>query len=139
MDDIHGLRVWHSAMALSKRCVEIARRTRLPDPSGLMPQLCRAASSVGANIAESMGAGTTKQRLQSLGVAHRSGWETRHHIIEAFQTGFVTAEQRRWLSNRAAVNVKMISSLMVKIERAEANRSPDGRKRKRRPRRRKPK
>ena len=58
MDDIHGLRVWDSARALAKRCVEIARRNRLPDPSGLMEQLCRAASSVSANIAESMGAGT---------------------------------------------------------------------------------
>src|SRR5437588_5777466 len=131
MDDIHGLRVWDSARALAKRCVEIARRNRLPDPSGLMEQLCRAASSVSANIAESMGAGTAKQRLQSLRVAHRSGWETRHHIIEAFDTGFVTPVQHRWLSNRAAVNVKMIFSLIVKVERSEASRDPESRRRRR--------
>lgn len=95
-----------------------------------MGQLCRAASSVAANIAESMGAGTAKQRLLSLRHAHRSGWETRHHIIEALDTGFITQEQRRWLANRAAVNVRMIASLIVSIERADATR----RRRSRRPR-----
>jgi four helix bundle protein len=121
MDDMHGLRVWDSARELTKVVITIAQRNKRSDPAGILPQLCRAANSVAANIAEAMGAATPGERLRFLRIAHRSGWETRHHVRASFDAGLVEQAQYRWLANRAAINVRMISGLIAKIERDANN------------------
>jgi len=125
MDDMRGLRVLHSARELERAVVEIARKNRLSDPAGVMSQLCRAANSVGANIAEAMGAATTKERLQSLRRAHRSGWETSYHIRSAWDCGFFAKSEFWRLRDRSAVNLRMINGLIANVEGRSKNAAPD--------------
>ena|SRR5437868_3472349 len=117
MDDMHGLRIWDSARELTKVVIGIANRNRRPDPAKIFPQLCRAANAVGASIAEGMGSATTGERLRSLRNASREASETRDHIRAAFDAGLIAQPPYKWLANRAAINVRMISSLIATLER----------------------
>jgi four helix bundle protein len=125
MDDMHGLRVWDSARGLTAELVAIAQRNRRRDPAGILKQLCRAANSIGANLTESCGAATPRERLQFLRFAHRSAWETRHHVRASYDCGFMNAKTYRPLAARAAIVVRMISSLIATLERAEAKRAKE--------------
>src|SRR5262245_55416455 len=89
MRDMHGLRVWDSARQLTADVVSLAKRSQEKDPAGILPQLCRAANSIGANITESMGAASPRERLKYLRIAHRSAWETRHHLRAAHDCGLI--------------------------------------------------
>ena len=126
---MHGLRVLHSARELERAVVEIARKNRVPDPARLMSQLCRAANSVEANIAEGMGAATVKERLQFLRRAHRSGSETSYHIRSGWDCGLFPKTMFWWLRDRSAVNLRMIKGLIVDVERRAKKEEAQGKRR----------
>jgi four helix bundle protein len=112
---MRGLRVWDSAQQLARELIALAQRNTRRDPARLMGQLCKAANTVGANIAESFGATTKADRLRFLGYALRSAWETRHHTRTLYDCGYCnTKGYYRYLS-RATVNIRMIASLIAKV------------------------
>lgn len=119
MRDMHGLRVWDSARELTAEVVSLAQRSKKKDPAGILPQLCRAANSIGANITESAGAASPRERLKYLRIAHRSAWETRHHIRAAHDSSLIDKKTFYRLSSRAKVIVRMLRALIVKLERRE--------------------
>jgi four helix bundle protein len=83
VSDFKTLQVWQKAHALSL-CVDRAcRQIRLPMHASLKNQLFRAATSIGANIAEGCSQRTRKEFARYVGIALRSCSEVEHHLILA--------------------------------------------------------
>ena len=83
------LRVYNEALDL---CVEIYRRTAgypREEQWGLVLQMRRAASSIGANIAEGFGRWSRKDQARFYEIAKGSADELRHFIILSGRLGFL--------------------------------------------------
>ena len=82
--DFQKLDVWQRAHQLTLRVYRAARAFPREEMYRLTDQLCRAASSVAANIAEGTGRNTLKDYLQFLYTARGSIEETKYHLILAY-------------------------------------------------------
>ena len=84
-----GLRAYELASELSADVRRAVVRWDSFDRWSIGIQLVRAASSVGANIAEATGRRTTPDKRQLLMVARGSLFETEHFLLEAERAGLV--------------------------------------------------
>jgi four helix bundle protein len=92
MEDFKDLRVWVKAHELTL-CVY--RRTHgfpREEMYGLTSQLRRAASSVGANIAEGCGRRSDGEMRRFLQIARGSANEVEHHLLLARELQFLSAD-----------------------------------------------
>jgi four helix bundle protein len=77
------LNVWQKTHALVLRVYEVTAQFPAAERYRLTDQLCRAASSVSANIVEGQSRQTTREYLQFLYNARGSLEETRYHLLLA--------------------------------------------------------
>jgi len=77
------LDVWQKTHALVLRVYEVTAQFPAAERYRLTDQLCRAASSVSANIVEGQSRQTTREYLQFLYNARGSLEETRYHLLLA--------------------------------------------------------
>jgi four helix bundle protein len=85
--------VWSKAMDLA---VEVYRLSSAFPPAEryrLVDQVCRAAASVPANIAEGQGRGTSKDFAQFLAIARGSLNETETYLMLAIRLGYISQSQ----------------------------------------------
>jgi len=83
------LLVYRQAVDLAHELHGTVEHWPLPDRKAIEPQLIRAATSVGANIAEATGRWHEKDRRQLLLVARGSLYETEHWIAYCEQRGLI--------------------------------------------------
>jgi four helix bundle protein len=80
MHDFHDLQVWKRAMDVAVRVHAMSRALLANDAPGLRNQLCRAATSIPANIAEGARQETSAQNARFLTYAIGSTSEVESHL-----------------------------------------------------------
>jgi len=99
------------------RSVPPAERFRLSD------QLCRAAASVPANIAEGFGRYSRGEIVRFLRVARGSLEESRYFLLLARDLGYLSSEQAGQLCTRYVTVRRMLNGLISYQRRAMTSRS----------------
>ena len=120
--DFQKLDVWQRAHQLTLRVYRAARAFPREEMYRLTDQLCRAASSVAANIAEGTGRNTLKDYLQFLYTARGSIEETKYHLILAKDLGYLPADAFNELMEGYNEVGKMLNGLIKSLK----ERSPHG-------------
>ncbi len=86
------LKVWQKAMDLAVRCYQVTRSFPSEERYALTSQICRAATSVPANIAEGQGRQATREFLHFLRIARGSLKELETHLILGQRIGLLPNE-----------------------------------------------
>jgi four helix bundle protein len=81
MQPATNLTVWHRAMDATVRIHRLMRHFRKDSSPGLANQVCRAAASIPANIAEGAGQETPAQFIRFIGYAIGSCAEVESHLV----------------------------------------------------------
>ena|ERR1051325_5556348 len=112
MHPAKGLKAWEAASDLADQIRAAAqafptrRKYRLPD------QLCSAADSIGANLAEGTAKESSKEKARSFQIALGSARETIHFLQRAKHSNLLDPHVYFPLLNRAKVTQSMIESLL---------------------------
>lgn len=110
------LRVWHEARQLVREIYEVARNGEFARDFGLRDQICRAAVSVMANIAEGYERGSRREFLQFLKIAKGSAGELRSHLYAAEDLGYVSIDTAMRLREHAAFVARQLAVLARKAK-----------------------
>jgi four helix bundle protein len=102
-------------MDLVEQVYRLARE--LPDAErwGLISQMCRAAVSIPANIAEGYGRQATGEYRRFLSIARGSLLELETHILLCERLGYMQSEATRSMLDKMEEIMKMITALISKI------------------------
>ena len=90
--DFQKLEVWKKAHQMTLKIYRATQAFPREEMYRLADQLCRAASSVAANIAEGTGRNTLKEYLQFLYTARGSVEETKYHLILSRDLGYLSPD-----------------------------------------------
>ena len=91
MQNFRQLGVWQKSHKLTLSIYNITRTFPREERFGLTSQLRRAASSIGANIAEGCGRNTRIEFRRFLDLAMGSASEVEYFLLLAFDLGLITA------------------------------------------------
>lgn len=107
--------VWQRSMDLVEKVYRIARK--LPDTErwGLISQMCRAAVSVPANIAEGYGRQATGEYRHFLSIGRGSLSELETHMLLCQKLGYLEATEVTSVLREVEEILKMLASLISKI------------------------
>ena len=111
MQDFRKLRVWHLARSLALAVVEalpVASGRVVP---GLRAQAIRAATSVGANIAEGCARTTRPEFLHFIEIAVGSLNELEHHLLLARDAKVITGDRHATLQRDLELSRRMLLAL----------------------------
>ncbi len=125
MQDFRNLRVWQRAHGLTVEIYRLTRAFPKDELYGLTSQLRRAASSIGANIAEGCGRGGDKEFAQFLQVTTGSASEVGYHLLLARDLGYLAQEPYDVLSAQAVECMQMLISLMKTVRGGGAKRTAE--------------
>lgn len=120
MPDYRNLRVFDAANALNTKVHTLAPHIQVWRAPGLRAQLCRAVSSVPANIAEGAMQGSAKQYLRYLRIASGSAQEAIIHLRLAASLGMRTANAFHECECAMQIVAAMLVRLIARIEEDEA-------------------
>ena len=109
------LLVWQRSMDLVERIYRITEK--LPDRErwGLISQMCRAAVSVPANIAEGYGRQSTGEYRHFLSIARGSLSELETHLLLCQRLGYIEPKEVASVLNEVEEILKMLAGLISKI------------------------
>jgi four helix bundle protein len=120
MQSYRNLDVWKLAHELTLQLYRDSVLFPKQEAYGLTGQVRRAASSIGANIAEGCGRGTDGELRQSLQYAMGSATELDNHLLLARDLGFLDADMYAARLEDVTRIEKMLSSFIVKLRPAAA-------------------
>jgi four helix bundle protein len=109
------LDVWKRAIDL---CVDLYRLTdQFPDSEkyGLVSQMRRAAVSVGSNIAEGAGRGSTKLYIHFLYIAQGSLSELDTQLVISNRLNFINEQKYTVIAGQAVIIGKMLTNLIKSL------------------------
>ena len=89
MEDFKNLKVWNKAHELTLAIYSSTRMFPRDEIFGLTSQLRRAASSIGANIAEGCGRRSDGEMRRFIQIARGSSSEVESHLLLAKDLGFL--------------------------------------------------
>jgi four helix bundle protein len=115
MKDFLQLKVWQKAHSLT---VDIYRTTaNFPreEMYGLISQGRRAASSIGANLAEGCGRNGDAELARYCSIAMGSASELEYHLLLAKDLGMIKPAEYAELSDRTIEVKKMLAALQQKL------------------------
>lgn len=114
-----ALEVWQKAHELTLEIYKISDAFPPKEQFRLTNQLCRAMSSVPANIAEGKGRYSDKDYLRFLYIARGSLEETRYHLILAKDLGYIG--QDAWMNLRDRIDKvgKLLNGLINSVKKAQ--------------------
>lgn len=110
------LLVWQKAHAATLEVYRITRAFPADERYRLTDQLCRAASSVPANIAEGKGRGSLAEFRQFLIIARGSIEETRYLLLLAKDLGLLAPEIHSELEAKYTEVSKMTNALLQALK-----------------------
>ena len=115
MQDFKNLKVWHKAHHLT---LEIYRETHefpKEEKFGLTSQLRRAASSIGANLAEGCGRISARDKARFFTIAMGSASEVQYHLLLAKDLNFLNESLYQELEKQINEVKKMLTPLIQKL------------------------
>lgn len=115
MEDFKGLRVWEKAYALTLSVYQKTRTFPKEEMYGLTSQLRRAASSVGANIAEGCGRRSDPEMRRFLQIARGSANEVEYHLLLARDLQFLTLDDFKELEAMVLEVQRMLASFVQRL------------------------
>ncbi len=115
MQDIRKLRVWHEARGLALSVHQITRTIRGRDFPGLSAQMQRAATSIGANIAEGASHESAREFARYLQQALASAAEVEHHACAAGDLGAISLASSGDIADRSRLLQRMLVSLRRRV------------------------
>ena len=111
------LEVWKKARELKKEIEQLAK-TFLPEEKyRLEDQIIRSARSINANIAEGHGRFTFKDHLHFRIQARGSLSETVNHLMDAFDSGYISEEQLQSVESKTDVAGRLLNGYINYLRR----------------------
>jgi four helix bundle protein len=103
--------VWKDSRVLIREIRRICKRNTTKKDFPFVDQITRSARSIAANIAEGSEALTNPEFITYLGYAKKSAGETRSHLYDALDDGYITQEEFVSL----AEGTRKISGMLAKL------------------------
>lgn len=117
--DFRSLKVWQKSHQLTLAIYNVTRTFPPEETYGMTSQMRRAATSIGANIAEGCGRDGRADVARFLDMAMGSASELEYHLLLARDLGLVMGPAYDRLAREVTQIERMLTSLTQKI-RAEA-------------------
>lgn len=115
MQDFRKLKVWNKAHLTTLEIYRVTENFPQSEKFGLTSQLRRAASSIGANLAEGCGRVGQKDKARFFTIASGSASETLYHLILANDLGLVENERAVPLMKQMEEVKMMLTALIQKL------------------------
>jgi four helix bundle protein len=115
MKDFRDLKVWEKAHELALDCYSITANFPKHEIFGMVSQIRRSGSSIGANIAEGCGRGGNGEFQRFLQMAMGSASELEYHCLLSKDLHFMDEETYSRIQEKVVEVKKMLSSLIRKI------------------------
>jgi four helix bundle protein len=109
------LLVWQKAMDVVEGVYHLSETLPRTETYRLVDQMCRAAVSIPANIAEGYGRGTSGDYSRFLAIARGSASETEIHLMLAIRLGYLTQQQAEGVMELLTEVSKMLTTLRSRI------------------------
>ena len=116
MQDFRTLRVWQANRTLVVELYRLTADFPKDERFGITSQIRRAAISIGANLAEGCGRGSTADTLRFLQMAFGSATELLNLTITALDLGFITEAQFKELDEKLLAVRRMLVALMRRMK-----------------------
>lgn len=115
MRDFQTLLVWQRAHALTVDIYRTSADFPREERYAFTQQVRRAASSIGANLAEGCGHDSVAEFARFVAIALGSASELENHLLLASDLGYVPEEKREILSNSTREVKQMLTGLKRKL------------------------
>lgn len=122
MQDFRNLRVWQQTRELTRLVYTVTATFPATERYGLSAQMRSAAISIGANIAEGCGRGSSQDTARFLQVSFGSSTELLHHMITALDLGYLTRDAFDAMESRLDPVRRMLARLMSRLRGASGGR-----------------
>jgi four helix bundle protein len=116
MKDFRDLKVWEKAYQLALDCYGLTSNFPRSEIFGIVSQIRRGASSIGANIAEGCGRGSNADFQRFLHMAMGSASELEYHLLLSRDLQFLEGRDYDRLNGRITEIKRMMAGLIRKID-----------------------
>lgn len=116
MRNYRDLKVWSKTYALTLDLYKLSRAFPKDELYGLTSQLRRAATSIGANLAEGCGRRSNNEMARFVRIALGSASELDHHLLLCRDLDFLKNEDYQRCAKELTLICKMLASLLSTIE-----------------------
>ena len=116
MKDFKELKVWNKAHEVTLKLYQLTRQFPGEELYGLTSQIRRAASSIGANIAEGTGRRSGSEMSRFLHIARGSAVELEYHLLLARDLELLSASSFRELENQVDEIQRMLTGLIQRVQ-----------------------
>jgi four helix bundle protein len=116
MRNYRELQVWTKAHGLTLDLYRVTRSFPREEIYGLTSQLRRAASSIGANLAEGCGRRTSSESARFVRIAMGSASELDYHLLLSHDLGFMKANDFQRATPTLTEVRKMMTSFLTSVE-----------------------
>ena len=116
MTNYRDLQVWEKAHALTLDLYKLSRTFPKEEIYGVTAQLCRAASSIGANLAEGCGRKGNSELARLVKISLGSASELDYHLLVCRDLGYLKNDDHARCSKELTTIRKMLASLLSTIE-----------------------
>jgi four helix bundle protein len=117
MKDFRDLKVWTKAHELAIDCYKLTANFPKHEIFGIVSQIRRAGSSIGANIAEGCGRSTSNGEFQRfLLMAMGSASELENHLLLAKDLHYLEESSHRSIELKVIETKKMLTALIKKVD-----------------------
>jgi len=117
LNDFKELKVWKKAHETTLQLYRLTRQFPREALYGLTSQIRRAASSIGANIAEGCGRKSDGEMARFLHIARRSAVELEYHLLLSRDLEFLAAHSFDVLERDVDEIQRMLTSLIQRVQR----------------------
>jgi four helix bundle protein len=115
MQDFKKLDVWRKAHQLTVSLYVETRNFPKEELFGLTGQIRRAAASIGANIAEGCGRGSSADLVRFLQIAFGSASELQYHLLLAKDVGILGSAVHGNFEKETVATKRMLTGLIASI------------------------
>jgi four helix bundle protein len=116
MKDFKNLKVWSKAHQLTLQVYRVTRSFPKEELFGLVSQMRRSASSVGANIAEGVGRKSDGELTRFLLIARGSATELEYHLLLAHDLNFLQQDSFDELNHLSDEVQRMLTALIQQVQ-----------------------
>jgi four helix bundle protein len=116
MKNFRDLKVWEKAHTLTLDCYEATKPFPREEIFGLVSQIRRASSSIGANIAEGCGRRGNAELHRFLQTAMGSANELEYHLLLSKDLGYLKLEVHQRMEPQVQEVKRMLASLIRKVD-----------------------
>ena len=116
MKDFKDLRVWEKAHSMTIGVYKATKEFPREELFGITSQMCRAASSIGANIAEGTGRRSDGELTRYLHIARGSAAELEYHLLLARDLDLLSIAKFDLLRRQVDEVQRMLTSLIQQVQ-----------------------